>query len=290
MAKTKVVNKKRRKSKAKRRRRNYGAAASNPKRKRRRNPGTAMAPRRRSNTRRKNPGVFDFDNVIDTVPAATGGVWLGRWATKMAGSFTPDAQGVLEPGFKHAIAIWLAASVGGDVIGNMLGSAQKGEYARIACLGYGGDLFMRLRFMRDSEFVERNLSLAGLGAEDPDDVYDYDDDDDDLDGFSDDSPLGNVNTYTDAVGNEYAMTARGWKLAGDLGQDDLMVGPDGTLYQMDGVGGLQGVGTMGAGTYQYPADYAGVMEDSRQVGGFSNQSAIGMAPVRPDSNNSFGYA
>lgn len=288
MAKTKVVNKRRkRKSTKRRRRRNYGAAASNPKRRRRRrNPGTTVT-RRRSNTRRRNPGVFDVDQIVDTVPAATGGVWLGRWATKMAGAFVPAKDGTLEPGFKHAIAIWLAASIGGDVIGNLLGSAQKGEYARIAALGYGGDLFMRLRFMRDSEFVERNLSLAGMGDDD-DDIYDYDDPgDDDVSGFSNESPLGNVNTYTDAVGNEYVMTARGWKLAGDLGQDDLMVGPDGTLYQLDGLGNLHGVG---AAQYQYPPDYAGIMEDSRHMGAFSNESSIGLGRARPDGNNSFGYA
>ena len=275
MAKTAVVNKKKKGAKKRRRRRNYGAAAANPKRRRRRN--MTPAPRRRYNTgRRKNPGMFDFDSLMDTVPAATGGVWLGRWGTKMAGPFEDG-----EPGFKHAIAIAIAASVGGDMVGNMLGSASKGEYARIACLGYGGDLFMRKRFMRDSTFVNENLSLEGLGVDDPDDYYEEGDDPDDA--------VGQVDTMVDAMGNEYVMTDQGWQLAQNvqgfsaqsaIGQagGQVVVGEDGNLYQLDGTGGM--------GAHQYPANYAAIMES---MAGFQNQSSLGMAPARAEANNSFGY-
>ena len=215
---------------------------------------------------------------MDTIPAATGGVWAGRWATKLAGDFEPNDKGIPEPGFKHAVAIALAASVGGDMIGNILGSPSKGEYARIACLGFGGDLFLRKRFMRDSEFVSENLSLAGIGY-DEEDEWDYEAEGGDmdglgaeyaegpdgtlyqLDGFQNTSAIGhghmgNVNTFTDAVGNRYVMTQSGWQLAGAVGSPT------------------------------YPNNYATIMES---VAGFQNSSALGMEPTRPHSANSFGY-
>jgi len=74
------------------------------------------------------------------------------------------------------------------------------------------------------------------------------------------------------------MTDRGWQLAGVGAQQDLVVGPDGTLYSM------QGVGASG-----YPADYARVME-AANVGAFESVSALGMAPARSNQGNSFGYS
>jgi len=274
MAKTKVVNPRRRKRRStkRRRRRNYGAAAA-PARRRRRNPAPAAPSRRRSPARRKNPSAFDVDSIIDTVPAATGGVWAARWATRMAGDFEPNAEGVLEPGLKHAIAIAIAASFGGDLIGDLLGSAQKGEYARIAALGFGGDLFMRMRFMRDSAWVNQNLMLGEVDA-----GYEYDDSDEELDGFQSESALGAVNTYTDATGQQWRFTERGWEPLSGMGaefvQDD-----QGNVYQLDG-----GVGAAG---YQYPANYPQIMAASG-VSGFQSTSALG-ATGAPDTTNSFGY-
>lgn len=291
MAKTAVVNRRRRRRKSnpkKKRRRNYGAAQANPPKRRRRRRNPLPARRRSSGGGRRiaNPSrPFDLDQIMEVLPAATGGVWLGRWATKLAGDFEPNDKGIPEPGFKHAIAIALAASVGGDMVGNLMGSSAAGERAYIACLGYGGDLFLRRRFFRDSEFVEKNLNLSGIGNPDDDDeyeyVYDYEDPGaDTVSGFSQTSPLGNVNSYTDAVGNRYVMTNRGWQLAGvGQSQSDYVVGPDGTLYQLSG--------GVGAGTY--PPDYANVME-AAGVGGFASQSRLGMAPARNSEGNSFGYA
>ncbi len=252
-SKTAVVNKK--KKKTKKRKRNYGAAAANPKKKRRRrsNPSSA-APRRRNTGRKKNPGPFDMDSIIDTVPAATGGVWLGRWATKLAGKFEDNQEGIPEPGIKHAIAIAIAASVGGDMLGNMLGSAAKGEYARISCLGFGGDMFLRKRFMRDSAFVRENLSLEGIG---------YDDDDVE---------------YEDEI--EMPEGMEGYTDRSDLGQD-LVQDAEGNLYQLSG-----GMGATAPGA-PYPANYRDIMNG---VGAFQNTSALGMAPARADSTNSFGYS
>lgn len=285
MAKTAVVNKRRKRSgggsKPKRRRRNYGAAATNPPKRRRRRRNPAPAPRRRSNTRRRNPDPFNMDNIMDTLPAATGGVWLGRWAVKQAGPGEVNDKGQKEPGIKHAIAIWLAATVGADFVANIMGSATKGEYARIACLGYGGDLFMRKRFMRDSEWVKNNLSLSGLGEDWEDEIPDYEDEAEDytVSGFQAESPLGAVNSYTDATGNRYVMTAQGWQLAGNMGADtsDLVIGPDGSVYQLSGGGGAT-----------YPNDYPQIMADA--MNGFQSESPLGMRPARADSNNSFGYA
>lgn len=254
MAKTAVVNKKKKKkSGTKKRRRNYGAAAANPKKRRRRkNPGT---PARRSSAapRRRNPSMFDMDALMDVVPAATGGVWLGRWGVKLAGEFEPNSEGIPEPGLKHAFAILIAANMGGDMLGNMLGSAAKGEYARIACLGFGGDMFLRKRFMRDSAFVNENLSLEGIGY---DDDYEYEDEMDDegqyVNGFHPSSALG-ANT------------------------ENMVIGPDGQLYELEGAH---------TGT-QYPPNYNRIMEN---VGGFAATSSLGMSAAKPSQSSSFGYA
>lgn len=291
MATTKVVNKRRGKKKTKkRRRRNYGAAArtSNKRRsKRRRNPTSVRRSYSSGGYRQTNPsGLPSMDEAMDIVPAGTGGIWAARWGVKMAGEFEDG-----EPGWKHAFAIWIAAGLGGDMIGNVLGSSQKGLYARIAALSWGGDLFARKVFMKESDWVEKNLYLGDESFYD-DDTYDYSDDED-LDGFQDTSQLG-AETFTDAVGNTYIRTARGWALAGanmgqpqTLDQSKLMVGPDGTLYQLQG----------NVGAYQYPADYENIMEQgmgvpsdpANRLGGFQNRSVLGMAPMR-SGDSSFGYS
>ena len=257
MAKTAVVNRRRKKTTNRKRRRNTGAAASNPsKRRRRRNPGTAAAPRRRSNARRKNPGIFDTDSLMDTLPSATGGVLMSRWAVKQAGDFElvgPKGAEYLAPSWKHALAILVAASYGGELIGNVLGSAQKGEYARIAALGYGGDLFYRTRFARDSEWSQNNLNLDGLGEDE--EVIFVDEDGNQVDaegnlmGFEATSPLGEY--VSDEAGN---------------------------VYQLDG-------GDMGA---DYPANYRNIT-NAAAMGGFEATSPLGMAPADAGSN-SFGYS
>lgn len=309
MAKTAVVNPRRgkkRKSGHKRRRRNYGAAAAprndNPRRRRRRRhaygaSSTGVRRRRRRRNpaiqrayssggyRKRNPGHFDIDQVTDTLPAATGGIWAARWAVNMAGPMDAGEKKD-EPGIKHALAIWLAASFGGQLIGQVFGSAQKGEFARIAALGWGGDLFLRKRFLRDNEWVNKNLTLAGV--DDPDDVWNYSEGQD-LNGFQSQSALGD--SFVDAVGNRYVRTAQGWALAG-MGQPQFVQGEDGQIYQL---GAGQG--------YTYPSDYDAIMAESGAAGvpadpsygggsrlaGFQTVSALGARPVRP-AHGSFGYA
>ena len=228
MAKTAVVNprrrRKRRRSNPRRRRRNYGAAALvNPprRRRRRRRYGAARRPRRRnpaspyasaSYYRRPNPPqMFDFQDLVETVPAATAGIWAGRWAVRQAGAFEAAQDGTLEPGIKHAIAIWLAAAVGGQFIGQLMGSEAKGNAARVAALGYGGDLFLRGRFLRDSDFVRNNLSLQGTEDEPSETVQLIRGADGNLyqlSGFQSQSALGD---YTDAAGNTWRSGPNGWE-------------------------------------------------------------------------------
>lgn len=220
-----------------------------------------------SRGRASNPAM-DLDRTMDIIGPATAGVWGARWATSLAG---PMEDG--EPGFKHAIAIWLFARFGSDLVGSLFGSEAKGTYAQIAALGFGGDLFLRKRFMKDSDWMKKNISLAGVDA---DAVYDYSDGQD-LMGFQQQSVLGD--SFVDAVGNRYVQTAAGWQLAGD-GQ--LVQGDDGQVYLLEG----------GGGSYQYPANYDAMMQDA-SVSGFQQQSVLGSLGVprgRSSSNNSFGYA
>jgi len=284
MATTAVVNPKRRKrrrrsrrknpSAPRRRRRNYGAAAreTNPRRRRRRRSYGTRRRRRNPDSlgRTRNPS-FDFDNLIDTVPAATGGVWAARWATKVAG---PMEEG--QPGLKHAIAIWIAAHISGQMIGQVFGSHAKGEFARIGALAFGGDLFLRLRFMRESKWMQQNLTLAGIddleGMGDAYDVPDYSGGAD-LNGFQSGTQLGD--SFVDAMGNQYVQTAQGWALAG-LGEAQIVQGADGELYQLGD----------GGGEFVYPSNYDEIME----VSGFQQGSSIGFAPAAGSHTSSFGYA
>lgn len=265
----------------KRRRHNYGAAVANPPRRRRRRrhhaSGAARTYYRRSHRRRRNPsgispyssgsyrrrpnpGMFDFDELMDTVPAATGGVVLARWGLKQAGAFEPEKDGTLVPGVKHAIAIWLAAHLGGQLVGSLLGDASKGSVARIAALGFGGDLFLRARFARDSEWVKNNLSLQGP---------EYGDEAE-LNGFQAQSALGAV--YTDAVGNQWTQDGSGnWVPAGVMGE---LVEHNGNLYQV----------LNGMGLDSQPGSGA-------LLAGFQAQSALGgMRRARSSHQSSFGYA
>lgn len=283
MAKTAVVNKRGRRRRRRnptssttnrrRRRRNYGAAATiNPRRRRRKSYGLARRrPSRGGRRRRRNPvspyatsgyyrrpnPQFDFmHDATEVLPAATGGVIAARFALRQAGAYEPDAKGVLEPGLKHAIAIYLAAIVGSQLADSVLGGG-KGDIAKIAALGFGGDLFLRTRFMKDSDFYKNNLSLQGLGmGMDEDDAGYYVPDG--MDGFQETSALGS--TMTDAFGNTYVSTPQGWQLQG---ADDLVMDEAGNVFQLSGGGGAR-------------------------LAGFSQQSPLG-AP-RASSDTSFGYA
>lgn len=220
MAKTAVVNPPRKRA---RRSSSHGRARArteNPRRRRRshrrrrrnpagRNPYASVnyyrSPNRgRRRARRRNPD-FSMAELTSIVPAATAGVIASRWAVKQSGAWEPGAGGQLEPGIKQALAIYLAATVGSDMIAQLLGSEEKGRYAKIAAFGYGGDLFLRTRFMRDSQFFQNNLSLQGMEAT---------------------SMIGAANpmqsTWVDGQGQTWLMTNQGWQLAG-LGQELVLV-------------------------------------------------------------------
>lgn len=214
MPKTAVINprRRRRRSTKKRRRRRYntrstGAAAktvnARRRRRRRRNPADSTPIRRAYSSggyRRKNPDTFlNIDQLIEVTPAATVGVLGARWATKLAG---PMEDG--EPGFKHALAIWIASGLGGQVVSNVLGDRYKGLYAMIAALGFGGDLFARKVFFKESDWFSENLYLEG---------------------FQNESVLGQV--YEDAVGNKYELTEQGYVPLGQV-QKDPALAPQGS--------------------------------------------------------------
>jgi hypothetical protein len=251
MAKTAIVNPRRRRKAAKKRRSNprrrrhtmktYGSARRRrtSSSRRRRNPSIQSA-YSSGGYRQKNPDLLDFDHILSIVPAATGGIWAVRWALKMAGPFeveqTTTAKGtaasIAVPGIKHAFAGVIAARVGSGMIANLLGDASKANIAEIAALGFLGDLFMRTRILGGSQWVADNLMLQGV--DDCDDGTDQADDSEDYD------PM---------------MGA----------QPNMMVGPDGTLYQLSG------------GVQQDPA-YASAlngMQDTSALGAMQDTSALG---------------
>lgn len=291
MAKTAVVNPKRRRrrkrrrnpsssNRPRRRRRNYGAAAvvNAPRRRRRRrrygaarrrrNPASPYAPT--SYYRRPNPGGGIERMAMDlvrTIPAATGGVMAARFAVRQAGAFEPGKDGVLEPGAKHAVAILIAAELAGRLLGEVNGAA--GDAARIAALGFGGDLFLRTRFMRDSALIRDHISLQGMGAEeqlyvdDSGQLFQLSGGGAALAGFQNESALGD--SYVDSAGNVFMATPQGWALAGQLGEHFVQT-EDGRLYQMSGA------------------------SDGAVLDGFQNESALGLPPAYANGSSSFGYS
>ena len=275
MARTSVVNpRRRRRRSSKRRRRNYGAAAAiNPrrrrrssKRRRRRNYGAAAAinPRRRRRNpispyssagyyRRPNPMSFSMDELTEVVPAATAGIIAVQFALKQSGAWEPDDKGVLVPGIKQAVAAYLGAMLGGQLVGSLFGGDDKGRMARIAALGYAGNIFLTRRFMKDSDLIRENLSLQGA-----DDEAEYYVEDNGVSGFQQRSVLGE--TMVDAFGNAYEATPEGWaRLEGVNG--DYVVGQDGNVYSLAGGGA--------------------------RLAGFSTASPL--AGARPSSDSGFGY-
>ncbi len=237
MAKTAVVNPRRRRKTARRRARtkHYGSARrrrrrnpstnlSGPRRRRRRNPATVSSTyssggyRRRPNPRRarrrRNPEGFNglLDQLMEVAPPAIAGVQLARAAIKLGGDFEtidgdPSGGTVLAPGIKHAIAGVLAAEFGGKMVGDVMGSAEKGKIAMHACIGFIGDLFLHKRFLRNNAMAAEHLYL---GDWEPDE---------NLNGFSNTSAIGDAQIVTDEYGRVYALN--GADLAPDPQGSDL---------------------------------------------------------------------
>jgi hypothetical protein len=243
-----------------RRRRNPEEAVSNPRRRRRakrryyggarrrrrRNPVGALAPRRSSAPRaRQKNGAIGLDDAIEILPAGTAGVWAARWAVAQAGEFEDG-----EPGFRHALAVWIAASFGADLIGSAFGQG-KATIARIAALSWGGDMFMRNRFMKDSAWVKENISLKGV--------------DDTTRRYAHGATYMGAGDgpFVDAIGNRYVPTDQGWALAGDDG-GQLVMDESGNVFSLGG------------------------FEASSPIGGFESSSPIGALGSR-SGESSFGY-
>lgn len=190
--------------------------------------------------------------LFEVMPSATIGIMASRFAVKQFGEFEPDPKGSPQPTLWHALAVLLAANVSNVVMGSLFGGAS-GAYSAIAALGYGGDMFLRQRFLRGNVWMLQNMSMAGLEED-----YEYPQ----LEGFQQQSPLG---SFVAADGNTYVASGNGsWQLAG-LGSQ-IVQGEDGTLYEMSGPG------------------------DGAVLAGFQQQSALGFVPASSNPNSSFGYA
>ena len=310
MAKTAVVNKRRKtrsdkgKRRPKRRKqpRRYGAAAKSRSTGRRRNPAPLSKYASSGYQRRPNPSMFDVDTWTRIVPSATAGVFIARWAVKMAGPFEPDAAGVPVPGFKHAIAIAIAAEFGGRLVGQMLGGRREIDYAQVAALGYGGDLFLRKRFGLNNRWMQENISLEGtqLPA----------------------NTMG-ADTYTDPAGNQYIRTSAGWQLSGNNNQGDWHYGQvelpedaepgdiiqteEGEIFEVMAGGEVvsrpdlgafyQGAETDAEVAYELEAPAESLpgggmtgFQESSPLGDFQERSVLGGRRSTANHGNSFGYS
>jgi hypothetical protein len=191
--------------------------------------------------------MFSFHDLIDIVPSGTLGVWGARFALKQSGSFGK------EPGVWQAVALWIGAHLTGSIVGSMFGST-KGLYAKIGALSYGGDMFARTRLFQNSDWIEKNLSLAG----------------DDDEGYSDEALMEGFQPAS-ALGDD--GEDRGWALAGMGAPGEIVRDGQGNLYQLSGGMGLD----------------SGPGSGSR-LAGFQQASALGGMRANPNSNSSFGYS
>lgn len=239
MAKTAVVNPRRRKRKSGSRTRRHGGARrrrrnppstvlSGTRRRRRRNPTVSSSyssggyrrrpnpKRRRRSSRRRNPSDFNgmLDSIMEIAPPAVAGVQVARAALKMAGPFEPlpvnpsGGPSGNAPGIKHALFGVLAAEYGGKLIGDVMGSPEKGKIAMHSCIGFIGDVFLHKRFLVGNAMAAEHLYL---GDWEPDEQ---------LNGFSNQSAIGAApQIVCDENGNCYALS--GGSLPADPQQGDL---------------------------------------------------------------------
>jgi hypothetical protein len=210
---------------------------------RRRNPGAAAY-------RYRNPESFSFDELVYITPAATAGVIGARWATKIAGPFENN-----EPGIKHAIALWIAGKFGGQLVGDLMGDPDKGAIAEIACLGFAGDLFLRKRFMKDSQWLRDNVYLEG-------DDYAYHAGDD----------MG-ADVFRDSTGATYVRTPQGWALQG--AEQQMVRLPDGRVLVLDPNAGMHGTDRDLADVTVHGDDFGAVEVDGDDMGSDAELASMG---------------
>ena len=283
MAKTATVNRKTKRKSPRRRRRNpktYGAAANRRRRKsprrRRRNP----APSRYSSGgyyQRPNPnGVLDFQGAAEIIPAGGLGIAATRWAVNMAGPMEVSKEGIQEPGIKHAVAVWIASGIGGDLIGGLLGDKRKSDIARIASLSWGADFFARKRFLRDNKWINENLYMGDGGS----------------------AGVGNFgqDSFIDAAGNKFVRGPSGWRLAGF--QDESATGNVGQIQVPADAKAGDAVRTADGKQYRLIASQHPDVFNLQSLGAFEDRSAIGQPedemyktrePAPPSGVSSFGY-
>lgn len=153
--------------------------------------------------RRSNPDMFNIDETLDILPAATAGIMAVRFGLKLAGpleTVTKKNSGgvdVMVPavGIKHIIAGVIAANLGEGIVASLFGNdAAKGRYAKIAGLGFVGDIIARQRLIGDSDWAKDNLLLNGV---------DCTDEFVDMSGLQEQSQLGEY--VQDESGNVYML-------------------------------------------------------------------------------------
>lgn len=267
--------------------RKYGAAkrrrrSPQRRRPRRRNPAAPTSPYSAGGYRqRPNPnGLMLFNEAVEIIPAGCLGIGASRWAVKQAGEFV-TVPGIAEPApdFKHAFAIYLAATFGADLIGNILGSKAKAQIAKIAAFSWGGDLFVRKRFFADNAWMRENLYMGAMVET---------------------SALGEE--FVDAAGNRYVKTPQGWQLAGGFGQEneDEIIIPDeaeaGDVIQTEEGEFYQVMDGMGLGQDEFELEPLTEAEAAQMMGRMVETSPLGRR-LRADSQvtvpsfeSSFGYA
>jgi hypothetical protein len=118
---------------------------------------------KRRSPARRNPSMTDIKGIFTTAIFAGAGDLLGRWVTNLAGEMEDN-----KPGIKHAIAYILAAQYGAPLLGQAIGSPEKGKITQIGTYAYATSLFLRRYFLDDQQWAKENLNLSGeeLTAED----------------------------------------------------------------------------------------------------------------------------
>jgi len=257
MGKTAIVNPRRpRRRYTKRRRSNVETAGANRRRRRYRltNPETATENRR---YRRKGSGRRYYTRRRRRNPdsvARMSNPFMGDLFQELMIAVPPGAASILgtrwaikmagempktgKPEWAQAIAAIAWANLGSALIGQVFGDSRAGIIAKIASYSYAGELFARNYIFDKNEWVNSNLYMG------QDEYYM-------MNGLSKESQIGEESPY--------------------------VVGPDGTVYQVEGVG-----------AYDQPFNYPSIMSD---VGGLVQDHALGaeFGPYAADASSSFGY-
>lgn len=230
--------------KHRRRRRNVALADSNRRRRRRRNPefyGVNSRRRRRriyghrSLSRRRNPIGGDIGSMLDDITTFVPPAAAGVIGARWAVRLPGDFPKDGRPGLMQALAIIFWAQFGGRLVGQLFGDTRAAEAAKIAAYGWGGDLFARAYLLSTNTWANANLYM----------------------------------------GADEAEALQGLVKEHSLGANPYVVGPDGTVFAVQGLDAAE-----------VPGGYPELMAD---IGGLSRESPLGFGAYTADAGSSFGY-